>query len=347
MSNNPKISVNIVVLNGERYIQGCLEALEKQTLGHESIEINILDNGSSDKTIDSIEDWKSRNENISVNFLKSGVNHGMWGGQEELLKQTKSEFVVFLSVDVIIAEDFLLKAVEKFEQHPNCGALQAKVYQFNIAELETVNRKLKTASIDTCGFRIFRSRKIVNIGHGESDHGHYNISREIFGVEGAVPIFRVKALESIRVAGEIADHDLFWYAEDLDVAWRINLEGWMQRYEPDLIAWHDRQTTKRTRTTFRDFLAIRREIPLRKRRLEWRNIHCTFIKNDYIINILRDLPYITVREIAMFLYLLLFETRVLTEVLSLLKLAPRMLRKRRMILSRAKVSPEAIRAYFT
>ncbi len=342
MPHNFKIAANIVVLNGAKYIQRCLEALEKQTLGHENIEINILDNGSSDETVGLIENWKLKNENFNIFFLKSGVNHGMWGGQEELLKQTRSEFVVFLSVDVVMAPDFLSQAMLAFEQHPTAGALQGKIYQFNPGDDE-----LKRELIDTCGFRIFRSRKIVNIGHGENDRGQYDASKDIFGVEGAVPVFQVKALESIRVAGEIADHDLFWYAEDLDVAWRLNLAGWTQRYEPELVAWHDRQTTKRTRSTFRDFLAIRRAIPLRKRRLEWRNIRCTIIKNDYIINILRDLPHIVVREISMFLYLLIFETRVLTEIVSLLKLMPRMHRKRQMILSRSKVSPEGIHAYFS
>lgn len=351
MPNNPKIAVNIAVLNGDKYIERCLNSVLNQSFPHEQIQINILDNGSTDNTRLLIQDLEFRISNYDfpkVNFVMSNINHGMWGGQEELLKRTQSEYVVFLSVDVIIAPDFLTQAVAAFEKDTNLGAIQAKVYQYNIQDLEIRNLKLETGgTIDTCGFEISRSRRIGNMGHGEQDRGQHDNSKEIFGVEGAVPVFRTAALESIRVLGEIADHDLFWYAEDLDVAWRLNLAGWSQRYEPALIAWHDRQTTKRTRTTFRDFLAIRREIPLRKRRLEWRNIRCTIIKNDYIINILRDLPYIAVRELGMFLYLLIFETRVLTELFSLLKFMPRMLKKRQVILSRAKVGPRKIHDYFS
>ncbi len=340
--SKPRISINLVVLNGATYLSRCLESIEKQTIPPENIEINILDNGSTDSTIPTLEKWVSDSTRFyKVDFTKGSKNLGMWGGQEELLKQTESDFVVFLSVDVILAPNFIAEAVHHLEKNPTRGGLQGKIYQYRAGGELTKNR------IDTCGFTISRSRRIGNIGHGEEDAGQFDQPREIFGVEGAVPVFRTEALRSIRVAEEIADHDLFWYAEDLDVAWRMRLAGWSQHYVPSLIAWHDRQTTKRTRSTFKDFVAIRKEIPLRKRRLEWRNIRCTIVKNDYIINILRDLPYLIPREVAMCIYLLFFEPAVLTEVFSLIRLFPRMLHKRWLILSQAKVGPGPIHSYFS
>ncbi|MEK9157626.1 MAG: glycosyltransferase family 2 protein [Patescibacteria group bacterium] len=334
--SNSKIAINIVVLNGEKYIQSCLDSVLVQSCTHNEIEINILDNGSLDKTIPIIEELLPKLSNFSrVSFIKSEKNHGMWGGQEELLKNTHTPYVVFLSVDVVLDKDFIKEALLAMDENPKLGGLQAKVFQRHSNEI-----------IDTCGFKVFRSRKVVNIGHGEKDNGQFDIHKAIFGVEGAVPVFRTEALESIRVLGEIADHDLFWYAEDLDVAWRLNLAGWEQHYVPSVIAWHDRQTTKRTSSSFTDFVKLRRTIPLRKRRLEWRNIRCTIIKNDYIINILKDLPQILVREVAMTAYLLIFETAVLTQIFSLAKLLPKMLRKRRVILSRAKTNSSQIYSYF-
>ena len=338
--SNPIISINIVVLNGDKYIEHCLNSVLNQSFPHEQIQINILDNGSTDETISIIENWKLKNENFKITFTKSNFNHGMWGGQEELLKRAQSRYVVFLSVDVILEKDFILHAIRVLDANSKLGAVQAKVYQFNVRDLETGR------TIDTCGFEISRSRRIGNIGHGETDTGQYDEARKIFGVEGAAPVMRVEALQSIKVAGEIADHDLFWYAEDLDVAWRLNMAGWEQRYEPSVVAWHDRQTTKQTSGGLVNFIAIRRVIPLRKRRLEWRNIRCTIIKNDYIINILKDILYILPREIAMTLYLLIFETAVLAELPSLVRLLPRMLKKRKEIMKRTKVSPTQIHSYF-
>ena len=350
--SNYIISINIVVLNGDKYIEHCLNSVLNQSFSHKQIRINILDNGSTDETVKRIRNYELGIKNrgfAKFNFIESKLNFGMWGGQEELLNHSTGKYVVFLSVDVILEKDFLLNAVRVMDNNPKLGALQAKVYQFDIKKDCPNSCFLIPASkiLDSCGFKIFRSRRVINIGHGEKDNGQFNKPIEIFGVEGAVPIFRKEALESIRVLGEIADHDLFWYAEDLDVAWRLRMAGWEQHYEPAVIAWHDRQTTKQTRRGLRDFIAIRRAIPLQKRRLEWRNIRCTIIKNDYIINILKDLIYILPREIAMTAYLLIFETAVLTELPALLKLIPRMIRKRKEIIKQAKVSPPDIHSYFS
>ncbi len=359
--DNPTVSINIVVLNGGKYIRHCLESVLAQTYPHELIEINILDNGSIDDTKKVIQDLEFKISDLGFakfNFVESKLNLGMWGGQEELLHQSQGKYIVFLSVDVILEKDFILNAVRTLNTNPKLGAVQGKIYQFNIVGLSSNSYVLSPKIIDSCGFKIFRSRRVVNIGHGETDTGQYNKACSIFGVEGAVPVFKKEALESIRISidgppedgqfpTEIADHDLFWYGEDLDVAWRLRMAGWEQYYEPSVLAWHDRQTTKRISGGLTNFIAIRRAIPLQKRRLEWRNVRCTIIKNDYIINVLKDLIYILPREITMTGYLLIFEIAVFLELFSLLKLIPRMIRKRKTIMKQAKVGPSEIHAYFS
>src|SRR5437868_608574 len=87
METNDAISINLVVLNGERYVRHCLESILKQTAVRECIELNILDNGSTDRTRDIIREYLPKFEGFHhVRFIESPQNHGMWGGQEELLK---------------------------------------------------------------------------------------------------------------------------------------------------------------------------------------------------------------------------------------------------------------------
>ncbi len=346
---NSNISVNLVVLNGEKYIHQCLESVLGQTYSKELIEINILDNGSTDKTKEIIQDFEFRISNLGFarfNFVESKLNLGMWGGQEELLNSSRGKYIVILSVDVILEKNFIANAIQAMDKNPELGALQAKVFQYSLSS----NGYALSPIIDTCGFKIDRSRRILNIGHGEQDRGQFSMSREIFGVEGAVPVFRKEALESIRILGEIADHDLFWYGEDLDVAWRLRMAGWKQMYVPDVIAWHDRGTTKgHTRGSWLKYISrvgIRRQIPIKKRRLEWRNSRWTRIKNDYIINVLKDSPFIVWREIEVLGYAVLFEPGVLKEIPRFIGGIPKMLRKRREIMKRAKISPSEIHAYF-
>lgn len=350
--NNPSIAINVVVLNGEKYIRHCLEAVRRQSFDHARIEIHVLDNGSSDKTISIIEECLSDMTDFAhVEFIKGTHNIGMWAGQERLLENTQSPYVTFLSADVVMRPDFIQEAVKVLDTDSQIGGVQAKIYQFDVQELSSDSQLPSAAMIDTCGFQIERSRRIKNIGHGQHDDGQWDDPKDIFGVEGAVPIFRTAALESIRVLGEIADKDIFWYGEDLDVAWRMRLAGWKQVYKPSIVAWHDRGTTKgHSSGSWLNYIGrvhIRRQISLKRRRLEWRNTRWTRIKNDYIINILKDILYIVGRELEVLGYTVLFEPAVLKEFPSFVRGIPRMVKKRRAILSQAKVSPAQIRSYFS
>ena len=378
--SNLLVSINLVVLNGEKYIRHCLGAVLAQTYPHDKIQLNILDNGSSDNTKSIIATY---NQQLTTNnfakffLLESKKNLGVWPGQEELLKHTNGKYVVTLCVDVLMDKDFIKNAVEIIEKDKKIGALQPKVYRFDLPEGEPrkifEGRPQKTTIIDTCGFQIFRSRRIINIGHGlsfaeasESKEFNFDKQQEIFAVEGAVPVFRKEALESCRISKtseveprnifevrpqtEVADHDYFWYGDDLDLAWRMRLFGWKQVFAPNVIAWHDRQTTKSVKKSWSDYITrvpVRRRIPIKKRRLDWRNTRWTLVKNDYIINILKDLPWIVSREFAVLGYTVLFEPKALKEIPTFFRYLPKMLRKRREIMKRVVVSPKEFRKWLT
>lgn len=346
--SNPVVTINLVVLNGEKYIRHCLDGILAQTYPHGLIEFNILDNGSTDGTKESIKNYELSIKGGFARFsvVESKENLGMWPGQEELLNYSSGKYILAMAVDVILDKDFIKTAVEVMEKDSKIGALEAKIYKYDLDQ----NEVKKTRIIDTCGFKIFRSRRIVNIGHGEEDKGQYDGLGEIFGVEGAAPFFRREAIEDIRIEGKFCDHDYFWYGDDLDLAWRMTLLGWKQIFVPSVIAWHDRQTTKNLKKNWLDYIfrvPTRRQIPIKKRRLDWRNIRFTIIKNDYIINILKDLPYIASREIGVFGYTLLFEPSVFLELPKFIKILPRILRRRSEIMKKAKLRPAEIRKWFT
>ncbi len=270
----------------------------------------------------------------------------MWPGQEELLKYSRGEYIVGLSVDVMIDPDFVKNLVEVMEGDHRIGALQAKIYKYELPENKTSHFQPPDYKIiDTLGFKIFRSRRIINIGHGEIDNEHDNKECEIFAVEGAVPIFRRQALEDCRLKSQenkIVDPDFFWYGDDLDLTWRMHMFGWKQVYSPDVIAWHDRKTTKALANNWKGFIKMRKDVPTFKRRLDWRNTTLTIIKNDFAINLLRDLPYILWRQLRLWDYFLLFEPEMFVEIFKVAKLLPRMLKRRGEIINRAKSTPREI-----
>lgn len=338
----PLVSVQIVVRNGQRFIRHCLDAVRTQT--YPNIEVVVLDNNSDDATVDIV-----ASEYPEYRLIRGDNNLGMWPGQEMLLDHTDGPYVLALSVDVILDPRFIANAAAACERDATIAAVQGKIYQYTLRQLETDNLKLTTSVIDTCGFGMTRSRKVLNIGHGQPDGPRFSSAHDIFGAEGAAPFFRRSALEDCRVEGKLIDADYFWYGDDLDLAWRMTLFGYRQVFIPSAVAWHDRSTTKGAANTLTGHvkrIQIRHAIPLHKRRLDWSNVRFTIIKNDYILNLLRDAPRILTREAAIFLYALALEPGMLMEAVRFFSLLPRMLKRRRVIMRRAVASPAAMHQWF-
>lgn len=347
--SNSTVTINIVIHNGEKYIRQCLDSVLRQSYSHELIEVNILDNKSTDNTAGIVKSFGFRiSDSGFAKFfsLQCKKNLGMWPGQEELLKHSRGEYVVALSVDVVLDKNFVKNAVETMERDHRIGALQAKIYKYDFP----FTRNTRYEILDTLGFRIFRSRRIINIGHGETDRGQYDFEQEIFAVEGAVPVFRRQALEDCRLKSQdnkIVEPDFFWYGDDLDLTWRMILFGWKQVYAPSVISWHDRKTTKSLAGGLREFIKIRKTIPMFKRRLDWRNTTLTIIKNDFTINLFRDLPYILLRQFKLWAYFLIFERGMFLEIYKVAKLLPRMLKRRLEIMKKSRIYASEFRKWMS
>ncbi len=241
--------------------------------------------------------------NIEINQFDGTKNNiGFWAGQEKLLPQSKGKYVICMS-DVVLDKNFVKHAVEILERDQEIGALQAKILQSD-------------GLIDTTGFQMFKSRRIIN--RGKQTHNEYP-DGEIFAVEGAVPVFRREALEACVVDDHLIDPDFrigpFGYGDDLDLTWRMKNLGWKQWYAPGVIAYHDRSTR-----------GPRTQIPLIKRQLDWCNVRFAIIKNDQ--NLVRDMLFWIPREIAVMMYMLLREPGVFKILPRFFRLLPAMIRRR-------------------
>ena len=253
-------------------------------------------------------------QSIEINqFDGTKDNIGFWAGQEKLMAQSKGEYVICMS-DVVLDKDFVKNAIEVLEKDKTIGALQAKILQSD-------------GLIDTTGFQMFRTRRIIN--RGKQTRNEYP-EGEIFAVEGAVPVFRKQALEDCKMSWLI-DPDFrigpMGYGDDLDLTWRMKNLGWKQWYAPSVVAYHDRSTS-----------GPRASIPLIKRQLDWCNVRFAIIKNDATMNLLKDLPWWIVREIGVIGYTLLFEPRVFLILPRFFKLLPWMLSRRRSLKKKSSIS---------
>ncbi|MEX2145343.1 MAG: glycosyltransferase family 2 protein [Candidatus Spechtbacterales bacterium] len=350
--SNPEVSVHLIVHNGEKYIGKCLEALKAQT--YPNIKFRVFDNASTDATL-SI----AKNIFADIEIIKFDKNYILGGGFNRSLYYTDSVYVVGLSVDIIMAPDFIERACGAMEKNKKMGVLQAKILRWDFE-----NNK-KTKIIDTTGMQIFKSRRIINRGHGEKDRGQYDKAEEIFCYEGAVPFFRAKALgeakmekfkpfyahysdpaDRARYPYEYLDEDFIWYADEVDLGWRMRLLGWGSWYEPGALAWHDRQTTHKLSGSYKNFIKHRKTVPGFKRKLDFQNQRLAFIKNDFWVNMLLDIPWFLKRELFLFAYMLVWERESLGAYLNIIKMFGKMIAKRRVIMEKRVVSASNMRKWF-
>ncbi|MGB9499921.1 MAG: glycosyltransferase family 2 protein [Dissulfuribacterales bacterium] len=111
--NNPLVTILISTYNGERYIRETIESLKKQT--YSNLEIIIVDDKSTDKTIDVLETIDG------IIIVKNKINKGLNKSVNDALKYCKGKYLVLFGHDDIMLPDRIKKQVDFMESH-NCLA---------------------------------------------------------------------------------------------------------------------------------------------------------------------------------------------------------------------------------
>jgi len=333
MSSCPLVSVNLIVKDGAKYIRHCLSAVKNQS--YSNLEVIVFDNNSSDNTRLIV-----KKEFPYFQLIENRLSYRPGKSWNKCVDLSQGEYILALSVDVAMDKDFIKNAVARMERDKTIGALQSKtlIYDFS-------NQK-STDIIDTTGFEIFRSRRIINRGHGEKNIGQFEQPEEIFSYEGACGFFRKTALEEAKINGQVLDEDFVWYVDDIDLGWRLNLLGWKNFYDPSVVAWHVRSTTHRLSRGYRDFIELRKSLPPEKKRWDYVNQRLMMVKNDNGPQFLRDSPFFIFREAKLWIYFLAFERSTLLGLFDFLKLLLKMIAKRKIIMSKKKITNKEVRKWF-
>jgi len=220
-----RVSINLVTWNGGRYIEDCLRSVFNQS--YKDFSLIIIDNGSTDNTLELINE---RYPHLPI--VKQKNNIGFARAHNLAIHWSKSEYVVCLNQDIVLEPDFLLKMVEFMDAHPLAGSATGKIYRLQEGE--------KTKYIDSLGLNIYQNFQVVDRETGAMDEGQFDSSEEIFGISGALPMYRKKALEEIVYQNQYFDEDFFSYKEDVDLAFRLRLSGWTAYCVPQAIVYHER-----------------------------------------------------------------------------------------------------------
>jgi GT2 family glycosyltransferase len=337
-----KISIVIIHYNTPHYLKTCFEGILKQT--YKNIEVIFIDNNSPDK--DGLKYvQKEYTENPKIKVVPNDDNLGYAKAANQGISmaiegEDKADYVVITNPDIIYSPTYFEKVLHRIEKDPKIAAITGKVYKYDF------DRNQPTNIIDTVGLFAYKSRRIIDDGQGLIDDGQFNQECEVFGVSGACPMYRREALEDVKVMGEYLDEDFFMYKEDVDISWRFLLYGWKSIFFPKAIAFHGRGTGIYRRFFNRDVLKNRSKLSKFQKHYSFKNQNLMQVKNELPLAFLLNFPRIVFRKLATFAYITVREPYLWKSYLAYLKQAPRILKKRRLIMENRRVSNKEMGKWF-
>lgn len=111
---NVKLTVSIPTFNRAVFLKECLENLVPQLAGRNDVEVNVIDNCSTDNTESVVK--KFINSPSNIKYFKNASNLGYTGNQIKCFKYASGEYVSLLSDDDVYLDgevDEILKVINK------------------------------------------------------------------------------------------------------------------------------------------------------------------------------------------------------------------------------------------
>lgn len=273
------IAVIILNWNGEKLLREFLPEVVANT-PRDLADVIVADNGSTDGSCE----YVCRNY-AHVKLIRFDRNYGYAEGYNRAIAQTRYPYTVLLNSDVTTAEGWLQHLYKYMENNSNVGACQPKIMSYkDTARFEYAGAV--GGFIDRNGYPFCRGRVF---DHVEVDHGQYNSIRSIFWATGACLMVRSDLY--LKVGG--LDSDFFAHMEEIDLCWRIQLQGFDIKAIPQSIVYHlgggslPASNPQKTYLNFRNnLLLLHKNLPdsSRSRRLFIRRLYDTLAWAKYVLS---------------------------------------------------------------
>lgn len=203
----PSVSVVVTCLNGITWIDKCLPPLLSSSL--KDFEVIFVDNGSADGTLAYL---TKHYDDPRIVTKRLDQNRGFTGGNNYGATFARAPLLFFLSVDVAVHRDTLTTLMKAYRS--NHGVVGPRV--LNITSDGRGGEHSTTQVVDVFGYP-------ANALH-----------KKPFYIEGCA--FLIGRERFLECGG--FDEGLVTYAEDVDLCWRMWLQGYENAINEDTHVYH-------------------------------------------------------------------------------------------------------------
>jgi GT2 family glycosyltransferase len=279
-----KVSVIIINFNGLKNLgdtfQDCVESALSSK--YPDFEVLLVDNASTDGSIQFLEERFRGNSKFRI--IKNLKNLGFAEGNNIGIRSSKSKYVALLNSDAKADPDWLTELVTAV-QLSEVAAVQSKILQMNSPSL-----------LDCAGGLIDYYGYHLELGRGDKATNYLSV-QEVFYAKGAGALFKREALEKVG----LFDSSMFMYFEEVDLCWRIWLNGFKVVLAPNSIVYHaSGSTASKLQDRTRLYLSIRNHFLVLLKNYDLKNlvnaiaVSVLFELRNFALFLIRRKPLISI-----------------------------------------------------
>lgn len=219
----PQVAIVILNWNGRAFLQQFLPSVLATT--YENLRVIVADNASTDDSISFLQSQYPQIERITFSN-----NHGFAQGYNLALQRVEADYFVLLNSDVEVTPGWLQPIIEKLETSETYAAGQPKICSYKSKSFFEY-AGAAGGWIDNLGYPFARGR-IFDVC--EEDQHQYDETTPVFWASGAALVIRRTAFEAV------IGFDPFFFAhqEEIDLCWRLQLQGFRLFCCPQSVVYH-------------------------------------------------------------------------------------------------------------
>jgi GT2 family glycosyltransferase len=218
MDGKPAVSAIIVNWNGAHHLRVCLPSLRSQSF--KSLEIIVVDNGSSDDSAEVAREWEVRWLGLDKNIgLAPALNRGA--------AIAAGDFLLFVNNDMRFDREFVAALVEPFFKDNEIFSTDGMQYNWEgtapghlAARLTSARPNGQSFAVLVPGLYFFQETSAA--------------ATPVFMGSAASMMVRRTHFEKLRGF----DDRLPLGYEDVELCWRAWIHGWKTVYIPKAVCWH-------------------------------------------------------------------------------------------------------------
>lgn len=245
--NKMKTAIVILNWNTEGFLKDFLPGLLHSVSKVKDAEVIVADNASTDGSLQVMKQMFP-----DVRTIELDRNYGFTGGYNKAFELIDSDLFVLINSDIEVTRDWLEPLVKWMEDHPECGACAPKLHSWQ----ERDRFEYAGAAggyIDRFGYPFCRGRIM---GKTETDNGQYDSPSDVLWATGACLMVRSSLYR--RLGG--LDERFFAHMEEIDLCWRMQLEGYKVTVVPDSTVYHVGGGTLPATSPFKLYLNYRNNL---------------------------------------------------------------------------------------